>query len=651
MTTAQDAYVGIDTYVGVASPITQDAYVGIDVAVDPADSDIEGIWDASALPVVPNGTALTAWPDTAGYFPCPFVTASPTYRTNVVNGKPVVRWSGAAMGFSPGMPHPQWTSFTIMALIKPASVVGAQTIVGDGASNGIQFRLDNMRPGLARIGTGFVATDTLALTPQISSSVFSLLTLRFHTGSRYRAATVSLANGAPLDQSGWGATNGLSEVNSGFWDVLNVSPSQPVSLMMEPLAPTALTSYTVAPRLTLAARAPKDFKLQGSDHAAGPWTDLDVRTGVTWGTDAPQTFSVSGTPRAYRFYQLYITGVATSTRLNILDVQLNSIPVRQPHFEFRLNGETHYQGVIDASLVSIWPATTPSFWIGARTGAVENYGAGDMAYLRITNGEVDLGTLKARENALLTAYGLTPADPLGKSVLMNQITSTGNAGAGFVESLLTNHAGGDSGNSWKAAAASPQTIVVTTATKAQVKDYWMQATAGTSGGAPKDFLLQGSNDGTTWTTVDSRSGLGWVANEKKNFTVATPAEYLYYRIVISATSDGNAATVPSLAELDLTGPTTIPPPVDYGGSSSYTFTTDLHLFGVYYAAGAVIPALSAAAQRALLTKGVLVPPGTNTVRKAMKVNGAAVAAGAVWVPGSVTAAQNRRLLRGKLVVD
>ncbi|MGM3175697.1 discoidin domain-containing protein [Dickeya lacustris] len=52
---------------------------------------------------------------------------------------------------------------------------------------------------------------------------------------------------------------------------------------------------------------------------------------------------------------------------------------------------------------------------------------------------------------------------------------------------------------------------------------------------PTAFDVQGSNDGTTWVTVDSQKNLVWAsADEIKTFKLSTPVKYSKYRIYISA---------------------------------------------------------------------------------------------------------------------
>jgi hypothetical protein len=52
---------------------------------------------------------------------------------------------------------------------------------------------------------------------------------------------------------------------------------------------------------------------------------------------------------------------------------------------------------------------------------------------------------------------------------------------------------------------------------------------------PKNFNLEGSNNGTTWTTIDSRSNESFLGrNLTRTFNLATEAEYSYYRLNITS---------------------------------------------------------------------------------------------------------------------
>lgn len=58
-----------------------------------------------------------------------------------------------------------------------------------------------------------------------------------------------------------------------------------------------------------------------------------------------------------------------------------------------------------------------------------------------------------------------------------------------------------------------------------------------SGRCPKSWTFQGSNDGTNWMTLDTRTNLNqdtWWRWGERFFPIASPASYLYYRINVTA---------------------------------------------------------------------------------------------------------------------
>ncbi|GAB2769223.1 GH92 family glycosyl hydrolase [Terrabacter koreensis] len=66
---------------------------------------------------------------------------------------------------------------------------------------------------------------------------------------------------------------------------------------------------------------------------------------------------------------------------------------------------------------------------------------------------------------------------------------------------------------------------------------------------PKDFTLQGSTDGTTWTDLDRQTGIDFSGRfATRTFTVTTPGTYAYYRLNVTAVHSGGTV---QLADWDL----------------------------------------------------------------------------------------------------
>ena len=67
--------------------------------------------------------------------------------------------------------------------------------------------------------------------------------------------------------------------------------------------------------------------------------------------------------------------------------------------------------------------------------------------------------------------------------------------------------------------------------------------------SPSDFTFAGSNDGSSWTTLDTESGVtGWSANQFRTFQFANRTAYLKYRLEVTAvqdmtSSEGNRMTI------------------------------------------------------------------------------------------------------------
>ncbi|WP_214326853.1 GH92 family glycosyl hydrolase [Nonomuraea sediminis] len=92
---------------------------------------------------------------------------------------------------------------------------------------------------------------------------------------------------------------------------------------------------------------------------------------------------------------------------------------------------------------------------------------------------------------------------------------------------------------------------------------------------PRDWALEGSDDGQSWTAVDTRRGEVFDARFKtREFDVAQPGSFLYYRLNVTANGSGN---IVQLAELQLSDGDTAPkPPSDMrslvGGGPASGFT-------------------------------------------------------------------------------
>jgi len=67
------------------------------------------------------------------------------------------------------------------------------------------------------------------------------------------------------------------------------------------------------------------------------------------------------------------------------------------------------------------------------------------------------------------------------------------------------------------------------------------------------WVIQGSNDGTTWIDLDTQSGISaWTGWKATDFSVSSPGAYLYYRLKILAVT-GSYAMITSIKLFDAAG--------------------------------------------------------------------------------------------------
>jgi predicted alpha-1,2-mannosidase len=92
-----------------------------------------------------------------------------------------------------------------------------------------------------------------------------------------------------------------------------------------------------------------------------------------------------------------------------------------------------------------------------------------------------------------------------------------------------------------------------------VKKYALTSANDSPERDPRDFTLQGSADGSDWTTVDTRSGVTFSGRFTSNvYEVADPGAYRYYRLNVTANTSG---TIVQLADLILSDGSPAPAPV------------------------------------------------------------------------------------------
>jgi len=166
--------------------------------------------------------------------------------------------------------------------------------------------------------------------------------------------------------------------------------------------------------------------------------------------------------------------------------------------------------------------------------------------VRALTGNHTLSFVMGRTASTWGEKTLTAAAPTPTKDLTTSGTATVSASDGSATGALVDNS---SSSSVTFTNASPTVTVALSAGAQRAGSYTLTSGSATSSVDPRSWTLEGSNDGSTWTTLDSRSGEAFTwRSQTRPFTIAHPGDYSRYRLAVSATSTGAAPTV---AELEL----------------------------------------------------------------------------------------------------
>ena len=129
------------------------------------------------------------------------------------------------------------------------------------------------------------------------------------------------------------------------------------------------------------------------------------------------------------------------------------------------------------------------------------------------------------------------------------LASTENAGSNAAWIAMSN----DSANSWVTTTPNTTGFLQFGFNNGQtakiIKKYIIEGQTGQSTRAPRDWTFKGSNDGTTFTTLDTQTNQSFSSGERKTYNDFTnTTSYVFYRLDITA---NNGSTSVSIQEFEL----------------------------------------------------------------------------------------------------
>ncbi|HEY3090662.1 MAG TPA: GH92 family glycosyl hydrolase [Jatrophihabitantaceae bacterium] len=142
--------------------------------------------------------------------------------------------------------------------------------------------------------------------------------------------------------------------------------------------------------------------------------------------------------------------------------------------------------------------------------------------------------------------------------LLSQVTTVTASAENPPNEVAVNLKDGNPSTKWLAFAPTGW-VVYQLAAPAIIKVYALTSANDSPGRDPKNWSLQGSNDGSTWTDLDTQTGQTFSGRFVTNkYTVSNSTAYGYYRLNITANS-GDGLT--QLADWDISdGSNSVPPP-------------------------------------------------------------------------------------------
>lgn len=101
-----------------------------------------------------------------------------------------------------------------------------------------------------------------------------------------------------------------------------------------------------------------------------------------------------------------------------------------------------------------------------------------------------------------------------------------------------------------------------------VKRYWLCPEISNLGRYPKDYTFEGSNNGTDWDTLDTKTGETCATNAGEYYLVTNTTSYRYYRLNVTANTNGSYL---SLSEIQIYESDEEAPPAGNSGIILATF--------------------------------------------------------------------------------
>lgn len=275
-----------------------------------------------------------------------------------------------------------------------------------------------------------------------------------------------------------------------------------------------LARHGIIPRTNIPGRAPQNFVVAGSNDGT-TWTAVNARTSASYANNTVTWFTVASSAGAYSYYRLIATTMSPSPTDPGVN---NSVNITEWQFDVAAQ-----QGVLNwggaAQSVTAQPPLTGILAPQMTTNNSNGYAA--RASSVHNNLAIHVAAASFDGNATTFWHS---------SVLYNNGTYTG--------SVSTTVDGSPVAGEW---------LQLQLPRRARLTRHGIVPAIQVIR-SPQVFVVAGSNNGTTWTAVDSRSAANYVYTNNTTtwFSVTSSVEYAYYRLI--CTTLGTSGTTANIAE-------------------------------------------------------------------------------------------------------
>ncbi|PWV54292.1 putative secreted protein (Por secretion system target) [Chitinophaga sp. S165] len=321
-----------------------------------------------------------------------------------------------------------------------------------------------------------------------------------------------------------------------------------------------VNQYSISSANDFADRDPKNWNLQGSDDGR-TWTTLDTQTGQTFTARfQTKTYSFTNTT-PYLYYRLNITANNGGGAIQFSELELNGTvggPASGPSgltatvqssskvslsWSDNATNETGYRIESSLDAVTFLPRATVGANVTSYVDSSLSTGTSFLYRVRAINAT---GASVADTSDVITTPTATTGNDITNftnDVVTDQYNTTGVEG---IDKVVDNNT-----YSKYLAWASTTWIRYQLPTGAVAKGYSITAANDATDRDPKNWVFQGSNNGSTWTDLQVQTNQLFTTRfKKRTYLLANTTSYQYYRLNITA---NNGGSLTQLAELEIYG--------------------------------------------------------------------------------------------------